>query len=387
MTTADKIRELIEEKGLTQRQFAEIVGIHYITICNNLSKGNFSHKSIEKIADAFQLSVYDLLADEVQNKESICDVEGYIEYGGEIIKIKSYNQFKKLSERIEYEVKILPKEVKKIRETNKRNGLEIRKTKANSNYNFNINELRTVQEYDATKVDCWAFKTSKDKKDGIVIDLGNQCSGYAFDFCGYMFHTSETAYLCGQFSCNTEEHRQIQERLLAERNGFNAKKWIKNSNAHLIREDWNEFNAEWMQLVIWHKCKGNKAFADKLKSLPIDSIIIENSTTVYESTNNLWGSINTELEEARNKVQRYTELEYSRMAKKEKKKNLPSLEDMVQQARDEIQYIGTYKNGCNYMGKILKQCQLALLNGTEPPINYELLRSKHIYLLGKELTF
>jgi transcriptional regulator with XRE-family HTH domain len=97
MTTADKIRELIEEKGLTQRQFAEIVGIHYITICNNLSKGNFSHKSIEKIADAFQLSVYDLLADEVQNKESICDVEGYIEYGGEIIKIKSYNQFKKLS--------------------------------------------------------------------------------------------------------------------------------------------------------------------------------------------------------------------------------------------------------------------------------------------------
>ena len=31
MTTADKIRELIEEKGLTQRQFAELVGIHYNT--------------------------------------------------------------------------------------------------------------------------------------------------------------------------------------------------------------------------------------------------------------------------------------------------------------------------------------------------------------------
>lgn len=27
MTTADKIRELIEEKGLTQRQFAVLVGI------------------------------------------------------------------------------------------------------------------------------------------------------------------------------------------------------------------------------------------------------------------------------------------------------------------------------------------------------------------------
>lgn len=387
MTTADKIRELIEEKGLTQRQFAELVGIHYITLCNNLKNDNFSHKSIEKIADALHLSIYDLLADEAQDRNASADVEGYIEYDGKIIKIKSYNQFKKLSERIEYEVKILPKEVKEIRATNKRNGLEIRKTKANSNYNFNINELRTVQEYDATKVDCWAFKTSKDKKDGIVIDLGNQCSGYAFDFCGYMFHTSESAYLCGQFSCNTEEHRQIQELLLAERNGFNAKKWIKNPNAHLIRKDWEEFNAEWMLYVIWHKCKGNNDFANKLKSLPADAVIIENSTTVYENTNVLWGSINTELEEARNKVQRYTELEYSKMVKTEKKKNLPSLDEMVQQARDEIQYIGIYKCGFNFMGKILKQCQLALLNDTEPPIDYELLRSKHIHLLGQELTF
>ena len=135
MTTADKIRELIEEKGLTQRQFAVLVGIHYITLCNNLKNDNFSHKSIEKIADALHLSVYDLLADEAQDRNASADVEGYIEYDGEIIKIKSYNQFKKLSERIEYEVKILPKEVKEIRATNKRNGLEIRKTKANSNYN------------------------------------------------------------------------------------------------------------------------------------------------------------------------------------------------------------------------------------------------------------
>ena len=29
MTTADKIRELIEEKGVTQQIVAELVGIHY----------------------------------------------------------------------------------------------------------------------------------------------------------------------------------------------------------------------------------------------------------------------------------------------------------------------------------------------------------------------
>lgn len=41
----------------------------------------------------------------------------------------------------------------------------------------------------------------------------------------------------------------------------------------------------------------------KIGTLPADAVIIENSTTVYENTNVLWGSINTEIEEARNKVQ------------------------------------------------------------------------------------
>lgn len=387
MTTADKIRELIAENGLSQRKFAEMVDMHYITLGNNLKNDNFSHKSIEKIADVFGLSVYDLLADEIQDRNAFTDLEGYIEYNGEIIKIKSYSQFKKLADQIEYEVKVLPKEVKEIRTINKKNGQAIKKAKANSDFQFNIYEFRTVQEYDATKIDCWAFKTSKDKKGGIILDLGNQCSGYPFVFHGRTFHTSETAYLCGQFSNDTAEHKQIQERLQEEWNGYNAKKRIKNPNTHLIRKDWEEFNAEWMLYVIWHKCKGNNDFANKLKSLPVDAVIIENSTTVYESTNVFWGSINTELEEARNKVQRYTELEYSKMAKKEKKKNLPNLDDMIQQARDEIQYIGTYKIGCNFMGKILKQCQLALLNNTEPNINYELFRKRKIYLFGEELTF
>lgn len=97
MTTADKIRELIEEKGVTQRQFAELVGIHYITLCNNLKNDNFSHKSIEKIADALHLSVYDMLADEAQSKATFSKVEGYIEYNGKIQKIRDFRKhlFKK----------------------------------------------------------------------------------------------------------------------------------------------------------------------------------------------------------------------------------------------------------------------------------------------------
>ena len=69
------------------------------------------------------------------------------------------------------------------------------------------------------------------------------------------------------------------------------------------------------------------------------------------------------------------------------KLNAQELKENIQSARDEIQYIGTYSDGKNYMGKILKRCQLALLNNTEPNINYDLLRSKHIYLFGELLTF
>ena len=69
------------------------------------------------------------------------------------------------------------------------------------------------------------------------------------------------------------------------------------------------------------------------------------------------------------------------------KLNAQELKENIQSARDEIQYIGTYSDGKNYMGKILKHCQLALLKNTEPNINYDLLRSKQIYLFGELLTF
>ena len=39
------------------------------------------------------------------------------------------------------------------------------------------------------------------------------------------------------------------------------------------------------------------------------------------------------------------------------------------------------------MGKILKMCQIALRNNVIPPIDYDLLREKKIYLFGELLTF
>ena len=136
------------------------------------------------------------------------------------------------------------------------------------------------------------------------------------------------------------------------------------------------------------KSKGNKDFADKLKSIPRNAIIIENSTTVYEGTSIYWGSKNEELEAAREKVARYTELQYLKRGRQGKtKKNQTELNTEIQAARNVIHYIGKFKGGHNFMGKILKRCQLALLNGTEPTINYDLLRRKDIYLFGELLTF
>ena len=59
----------------------------------------------------------------------------------------------------------------------------------------------------------------------------------------------------------------------------------------------------------------------------------------------------------------------------------------IQAARNELHYVGKFKGGHNYMGKILKRCQDALLDGTEPTINYDLLREKKIYLFGELLSF
>lgn len=53
------------------------------------------------------------------------------------------------------------------------------------------------------------------------------------------------------------------------------------------------------------------------------------------------------------------------------------LANKINEEHDKIKYIGSYV-GVNYMGKILKMCQLALLNRTEPNIDYDLLRSKQI---------
>lgn len=383
-STIENIKRLLTEYNMTQLDLANKSGIAHETI-NKIVNGKYSPsaKLLSKIAKALNVDI-DYLTSTTKT-DIHTDVQGYIEYSGEIIKVTSYRHLQKLMERIEYETKTLPKEVKEIRAINEQNRKAIRKSK--TPYDFNL-DFEVIQSHDATSLDCWAFKTSKDTKSGITLDLGNQCSGYPFTMNGHTFHTAESAYLCGQFSNNTTECIEVQQRLLRETNGYTAKKYIKNTHKALIREDWETFRTEWMLYVIWSKCKDNTAFAEKLKQIPREAVIIENSTTVHEGTNVYWGCINQDIEQARDKVAKYTELKYQNDIRlgKIRKKDV-DIDAEVQRARDEIQYIGIYSNGRNYMGKILKRCQLALLDGVEPQIDYDLLRSKQIFLLGELLIF
>ena len=387
METIDIIKKHLEKSGINQTELAKMSGLAFGTINRILNgKQELKPNTLAVIAEALNLPLQ-LLFDNPSKDVIESDVQGYLEYDDEIHKIKSFADLQKLYKRIEYETKVLPKEVKEIIALNKKNKAEIRKNHPNRDFQF-ILDWDFVGEYDAERYDIWAFKTANDEKDGILLDFGNQCGGYPFIMDGYKFLMSEQAYLCGQFSLNTEECIRVQNQLINEPNGFRAKKYIKNPNSKLIRKDWPTIMAEWMLYVIWNKCKGNPDFAKKLTTIPKDAIIIENSTTVHEATNVIWGSINPKLEEARKKLADYAELKYKMEMRKLKKRTSESkIDEIRQKARNEIHHIGSYSNGKNLMGKVLKRCQLALLDGTEPNINYDLLREKQIYLFGELLTF
>ena len=132
---------------------------------------------------------------------------------------------------------------------------------------------------------------------------------------------------------------------------------------------------------VWTKVNNNADFKELLMKVPSDAIILENVSFQNKSavTSTFWGARNEELKKCVSLIEDYVEFSNPNIKSNELKR-------LKMEERNKIKYVGSYV-GTNCMGKILKMCQLALLNGTEPPIDYDLLRSKQIYLLGKLLTF
>lgn len=246
-----------------------------------------------------------------------------------------------------------------------------------------VADLTRWEEYDASKYLCYAFRKKPDKRKGVWIPFGNMNSGFPYNLCGHECLTSESAYICGMFSNNEPQHIALQEKLLKETNGRRAKKDIRHANEDIARKDWYEFNVQWMLYVVWQKVKGNEEFRNLLMAVPDGATIIEDTSFQHGSKNNdtttFWGAKNNERREFAMVMKKHLNDTEPDDKKGTRKKML--LEEL-----NNYTDFGVFR-GCNVMGKILMICRKCQADGTEPSIDYELLRSKHIHLLGEELTF
>lgn len=246
--------------------------------------------------------------------------------------------------------------------------------KSRSFYEYLIRE----EAYDASSLNCFAFRHGYDVKADLPLSLGNMVPGFGYDMNGVHFHNSECAYIAGMFSLGTPSHIAIQRQLAACSSGWAAKKSIRRAHESEKRADWEQFNVEWMLYVVWQKCLTNKAFRDLLLSLPMDAVIIEDSTFQNGRTATVWGCRNAELRQRLNA--------YKKELKAQGKCKAVIKREQDRMRLGEWSTIGVWR-GQNVMGKILLACRDALLQGVKPLIDYALLHDAHINLLGKELSF
>lgn len=246
-----------------------------------------------------------------------------------------------------------------------------------------INSLGRVEHYDATQVRCISFSKATDIVDGVNIRLTNMAKGYPFAFGGVTWHDSEMLYLCGEFSNASSKHQSIQEEMCRQTSGFAAKRFIKTKYKSLIRQDFADFRIQWMMFVVWTKCQGNAEFARLLSLTPSNAVIIENTTKQRCATKEVWGCSNQELTNYRDmmeeKIKEQAKANNPKITKK-------ALDNIVSIETNKVNDIGIFV-GQNNLGKILMICRDCLINGTEPPIDYDLLDTNNIHILGKRISF
>lgn len=243
--------------------------------------------------------------------------------------------------------------------------------------------LGRVEYINASHFNCLSFAKASDMVNGINVRLSNMAGGYPFSFGDITWRDSETLYLCGEFSDSSDEHRAIQEEMHRQTSGFAAKRFVKNKYKRFIRSDFSTFRIQWMLYVVWQKCKDNADFAKMLLQLPNDAIIIEDTTKQHGDTKEVWGCTNIELTARRTEVKKET----VRQAKASNPKiSKTALKRLVNSETCKVNGIGKFV-GQNNLGKILMICRDCIIQGVEPPIDYALLESKDIHIMGKRLTF
>lgn len=146
-----------------------------------------------------------------------------------------------------------------------------------------------------------------------------------------------------------------------------------------MREDFPTFRLQWMLFCVWQKCKGNRDFQRLLLSIPENVTLVENTTTDKWESAAIWGCKNQELHNKRTELKNALISQYQGLKKNE-------IDIVVNLETNKVNDVGEWR-GQNNIGKILMICRDCIANGTEPPIDYELLRNANIHILGKKLTF
>lgn len=238
------------------------------------------------------------------------------------------------------------------------------------------------EQYNVEEHYCVAFRRKEDLWKGIRMPFGNMNSGFAYEMHGATFPTSEHAYIAGLFSGNTDEYIAAQRELLADSNGHNAKKVVRRKYAEHQRRDWREFNVEWMLYCVWSKVTLCVEFRDLLMAIPEGAMLIEDTSFQHVvkpfDSPAYWGARNPEKKAFENLVEDYAEtLGFKSEAAKKR---------YVDELLWDYCNVGVY-TGNNVMGKILTYIKQCLHDQTAPDIDYDLLQSKKIHILGKLIDF
>ncbi len=237
-------------------------------------------------------------------------------------------------------------------------------------------DLNKEESYDCSSMEVWSYRKGGDVRDGINLRLGNMCNGFPFTMARVRFHNSECAYIAGAYAGNDAESIRIQELIAGETNGQKCKRLyrMRPEFIRFMRDDFYEYNVQWMMFVIWQKCLHNNDFASLLRQLPVGAHIVENTSLHKGPTALFWGAKNPELMKVRSAAEGKVAAGQSFRYKKELR-----YAQMI--AGNRINNTGIF-SGRNVMGKIIKLCSLALIFGEEPPINYPLLAGEKLYLAG-----
>lgn len=374
----ERILSKMKENGISKHGLARMSGISHPTIIRLLRDEDYNPtlNTIKAVAKAIGVETEWIMEGKDFKKGDFLGVNGFIDYRGEVKRIKSFNDLKKLVSEIDSDLEA-PKKAQAIVDEDIAN----QETQSKDAVDISSIDLFREESYDTSKVNTWSFRKSDDEKDEIPNDLGNMCKGYPFKVCGEEFLNSECAYISGLFSQSDKKNIEIQRELQKSDNGYEAKKAIRRKYEQVGygRKDWNTFNVQWMLYVVWQKVKQNKDFQKLLRHIPNNAVIVENSTYQKGETSKFWGMKNETLKAKLEIMERAVDVQNY----KEKKSELKHTKMLT---RNSINHVGTWE-GVNCMGKILTICKHCLESGIEPYIDYDLLRNKNIYLMGKLLTF